>query len=111
LIPAPLDSVFAILLTVVNMEREYFSLPEAAVMLGISRIAVFKKVKQGRLAAIKFGRNWAVRLGDIEKAKNAPRLRPGRPPAKRGAPPVPRSKPRISPEAEDSGGMDAMGWD
>lgn len=42
------------------MEREFYSLPEAAALLGISRIAVFKRVKKGVLPATRFGRNWAV---------------------------------------------------
>lgn len=82
-------------------------------MLGISRIAVFKKVKKGRLAAIRFGRNWAVKLVDIEAARTAPRLKPGRKPAGAGdAGPVYR---REEPRAEETSGaaneMDSMGWD
>ncbi len=41
-------------------KKEFLSVPEAAVLMGISRIAVFKKVKKGQLAAIRIGRNWAV---------------------------------------------------
>ena len=40
--------------------KEYVTLPELAKMLGISRIAVFKKVKAGEIKAIKIGRNYAV---------------------------------------------------
>ena len=39
---------------------EYISLPELAKMLGISRVAVFKKVKAGEIKAVKIGRNFAV---------------------------------------------------
>ena len=42
------------------MEREYYSIPEAAALLGVSRIAVFKRVKKGLMPALRFGRNWAV---------------------------------------------------
>jgi len=42
------------------MAKDYLSIPEAAGVLGISRIAVFKRVKKGQLAAIRIGRNWAV---------------------------------------------------
>ncbi|MCX5704224.1 MAG: helix-turn-helix domain-containing protein [Candidatus Omnitrophica bacterium] len=45
------------------MERkggEYISLPELAKILGLSRIAVFKKVKSGQIKAIRIGRNYAV---------------------------------------------------
>lgn len=42
------------------MGKDFFSLPEAATILGISRIAVFKKVRKGQLQAIRIGRNWAI---------------------------------------------------
>lgn len=41
-------------------KEEYVALPELAKMLGISRIAVFKKVKAGEIKAVKIGRNYAV---------------------------------------------------
>ncbi|MDD2805197.1 MAG: excisionase family DNA-binding protein [Elusimicrobiales bacterium] len=50
------------------MEREFYSIPEAAARLGISRIAVFKRVKKGRLEALRFGRNWAVSASALELA-------------------------------------------
>ena len=40
--------------------KPYISLPEMAELLGISRIAVFKKVKKGQLKAEKMGRNYFV---------------------------------------------------
>jgi excisionase family DNA binding protein len=40
--------------------REYISIPELAKVLGISRIAVFKKVKKGQIEAIRIGRNYAI---------------------------------------------------
>jgi len=49
------------------MEREYYSIPEAAAMMGISRIAVFKRVKKGQMKAIRFGRNWAVPAAEISR--------------------------------------------
>ena len=39
---------------------EFVTLPELAKMLGISRVAVFKKVKSGEIKAVKIGRNFAV---------------------------------------------------
>lgn len=39
---------------------EYVTIPELAKMLGISRVAVFKKVKSGEIKAVKIGRNYAV---------------------------------------------------
>jgi len=50
------------------MEREFYSIPEAAARLGISRIAVFKRVKKGQLEALRFGRNWAVPASALESA-------------------------------------------
>ena len=79
------------------MAREYYSLPEAAAMLGISRIAVFKRVKNGKLRAIRFGRNWAVPASAL-------------PPAAGGAivPPPASAGPDT---ASSSNEMDSMGWD
>jgi len=41
-------------------ENEYITIPELAKILGISRIAVFNKVKQGKIKATKIGRNYAI---------------------------------------------------
>lgn len=41
-------------------ESEYITIPELAKILGISRIAVFKKVRQGEIKAIRIGRNYAI---------------------------------------------------
>lgn len=41
-------------------ENEYISIPQLAKILGLSRIAVFKKVKQGEIKAWKIGRNYAI---------------------------------------------------
>jgi len=43
-----------------SAESEYMSIPELAKFLGISRIAVFQKVKKGQIKAIRIGRNYAV---------------------------------------------------
>lgn len=40
------------------------TLPKVAEMKGVSRIAVFLAVKEGRLAAIRTGRFWLVREDD-----------------------------------------------
>ena len=43
------------------MEKsDFFSIPELSKYLGISRIAVYKKVKMGQIKAIKIGRNYAI---------------------------------------------------
>lgn len=54
------------------MEREFYSIPEAALRLGISRIAVFKRVKKGQLAALRVGRNWAVPAAALDQGLSAP---------------------------------------
>jgi excisionase family DNA binding protein len=45
--------------------EEYISLPQLAKLLGISRIAVFKKVKSGEIKASKIGRNYAVKQEQV----------------------------------------------
>lgn len=83
------------------MAREYYSIPEAAVMLGVSRIAVFKRVKAGRLPAIRFGRNWAVPASALPAQPLSPSPAPGALPE--------ASKP--VPGMPESNEMDSMGWD
>lgn len=88
------------------MAREYYSIPEAAALLGLSRIAVFKRVKAGRMAALRFGRNWAVPAAELERVAAVAAGASAPPPA---APPAP--------PAESEGGsgsdeeMNSMGWD
>lgn len=45
-----------------NKERKskYVSVIELATMLGISRIAVFKRIKKGQIPAEKIGRSYAI---------------------------------------------------
>jgi len=105
-----------------DMDREYYSIPEAAAKLGLSRIAVFKKVKKGQLAALRFGRNWAVPAAALEQAAASGKTRvasagalragasaPARQaiPPRRVPPPSNKSAPPPSPDAE----LDSMGWD
>lgn len=45
--------------------KEFLSTTELAKMLGISRIAVFKKIKSGRIKAAKVGRNFIISKKDI----------------------------------------------
>ncbi|MBL7021916.1 helix-turn-helix domain-containing protein [Patescibacteria group bacterium] len=40
--------------------NKYISTTEAGKKLGISRIAVFNRIKNGKLEAIKIGRNYAI---------------------------------------------------
>lgn len=41
-------------------KKEFYSLAEIGNLLGISRIAVYKKVKSGEIEAIRIGRSYAV---------------------------------------------------
>ena len=43
-----------------SKKREYLTIPQLAKMLGISRIAVYRKVKKGQIKAQKIGRNYAI---------------------------------------------------
>ena len=51
-------------------QTKYLSTIQLALILGISRIAVFKKIKSGEIKAIRIGRNYAIdssQLGGILK--------------------------------------------
>lgn len=50
------------------MITDFISTSEAAKILGVSRIAVFKKIKSAKIPAIKIGRNFAIRKKDVLKA-------------------------------------------
>lgn len=38
----------------------YITIPELAKILGLSRVAIFKRVKKGAIKAVKIGRNYAI---------------------------------------------------
>ena len=40
--------------------NKYITIPQLAEILGMSRIAVYKKVKKGEIEAIRIGRNYAI---------------------------------------------------
>lgn len=42
------------------VKNKYISIPQLAKILGISRIAVYKKVKKGQIEAIRIGRSYAI---------------------------------------------------
>lgn len=48
------------------VNNEYLTIPELAKLLGISRIAVYNKVKQGIIPSQKIGRNYAISKRDIK---------------------------------------------
>lgn len=45
--------------------KDFISTSEAAKILGISRIAVFKKIKEGKIKAEKIGRNFVIARKDL----------------------------------------------
>jgi excisionase family DNA binding protein len=46
-------------------KNEFMTIPQLAKILGISRIAVYNKVKTGEIKAIRIGRNYAIIVKDI----------------------------------------------
>jgi excisionase family DNA binding protein len=46
-------------------KNEFMTIPQLAKILGISRIAVYNKVKTGEIKAIRIGRNYAINVKDI----------------------------------------------
>lgn len=45
--------------------KEFLTTAELAKLLGISRVAVFKKIKKGEIKAEKIGRNFVIRKKDL----------------------------------------------
>ena len=41
-------------------KSEYLTIPQLAKILGVSRIAVYRKVKKGQIKAVKIGKNFAI---------------------------------------------------
>jgi len=48
-----------------NKNKKFISTQELAKILGISRIAVFKRIKNGQIKAQKIGRNFAIETSDL----------------------------------------------
>ena len=44
----------------------YISIPQLAKILGLSRVAVYRKVKKGQIKATKIGRNYAIDCKSVE---------------------------------------------
>jgi excisionase family DNA binding protein len=47
------------------VKGKYITIPQLAKMLGISRIAVYKKVKSGQIKATRIGKNYFISDRDI----------------------------------------------
>ena len=48
-------------------KKSYISVAELAKILGISRIAVFKRIKKGQIPAEKIGRSYAISMDDVDE--------------------------------------------
>lgn len=46
-------------------KKEYLSTSELAHLLGVSRVAVFKKIQSGKIKAFKIGRNYVVPMEEF----------------------------------------------
>lgn len=55
-----------------NKKPIYISVAELAKMLGISRIAVFNKIKKGQIPAHKIGRSYAISMEDVSDIVRGP---------------------------------------
>lgn len=51
------------------MEKDLLSTSEAAKLLKISRVAVFKKIKSGEIKARKIGRNFVIERSNLAISK------------------------------------------
>ena len=49
------------------MKKEFLSTIEMAKLLGISRVAVFKKIKTGKIKAKKVGRNFVIEKKNLSE--------------------------------------------
>jgi excisionase family DNA binding protein len=47
------------------VKKKYLTIPELAKLLGKSRVAVYKDVKSGKIAATRVGRNYVISDRDI----------------------------------------------
>jgi len=53
-------------------KTKYISVAELAKMLGISRIAVFNKIKKGQIPAEKIGRSYAISMEHVNEIISGP---------------------------------------
>ncbi len=53
------------------MDKKEFSTNEVAKLLGISRVAVFKKIRSGEIKAKKVGRNFVIEARDLPEILGA----------------------------------------
>ncbi|MGB4834299.1 MAG: helix-turn-helix domain-containing protein [Candidatus Moraniibacteriota bacterium] len=51
-------------------KKKYVSVAELAEKLGVSRVAVFKRIKKGQIYAEKIGRAYAIPVEEVEDIEN-----------------------------------------
>jgi excisionase family DNA binding protein len=56
-------------MTVKLEHKDFYTTPELAELLGISRISVFKRVRQGSIKGYRMGRNFVVFKKDVDIKK------------------------------------------
>ena len=49
------------------MQYNFTTIPELAKLLGLSRIAVYNRVKKGQIPAVRVGHNYAIRQADVRR--------------------------------------------
>lgn len=50
-------------------EKDYISIPQLATILGLSRVAVHNRVRDGQVKARRVGRSFAIPLTEVERLK------------------------------------------
>lgn len=50
----------------IDIEKNFYTINELAKLLGVSRISVFKRVRQGSIKGQKLGRNFIILKRDID---------------------------------------------
>lgn len=55
-----------------DIKKDYVSTTEAAKILGVSRIAVHKKIRNGEIVAQKIGRNYIIERQQLNRGVSAP---------------------------------------
>ena len=52
------------------MEKQYLTTSELAELLGVTRITIFRKIKENKIKAIKIGRNFVINKKDLPEILN-----------------------------------------
>ncbi len=47
------------------MDAEYLTIPQAAKELGVNRVVLYRKVKEGAVVAVRVGRNYIIHRSQI----------------------------------------------